>query len=87
MGIDLLQRTRDMVYFHAGDMMAVLDKHYYLIKKGSNVNLYDYNKLSTENIYSAHKLHADSMMAHSFTFLQTANWMMQNRKVKYIKAH
>lgn len=82
LGINLLEEKRPFVYFSADDKLACLNEKYYLIiqKRGQEA-LYDYKEKSLENVITEHPELVKEMKHYTYSMLQTAQWMINNRKI------
>jgi phosphoglycerol transferase MdoB-like AlkP superfamily enzyme len=87
-GIDLLREERPFMYFCADDRIGCLDKEYYLIlRKNGKETLYAYENLSTQNLINEFPAKVDSMKKYTFSMMQTCQWMIDQKRLKYTQAH
>jgi len=83
-GIDLLKDCRPFIYFCADDKIGCMDKEYYLIlRKNGKETLYQYADLKTANLIDKFPSKVDSMKEYTFSMMQTTQWMIDQKKLKY----
>jgi len=85
LGINLLKEERPFIYFTADDNLGVLNNEYFLIiKNAGGESLYKYREGSVDNVIGFNKELVDSMKTYAYSMLQTANWVIENKKT-YLK--
>lgn len=81
MGIDLLKESRPYIYFTSNDRIGCIGKDFYFIHRNDgNEKLYYYENLDTGNYLDKYKAKTDSMRTYAYSMLQTAQWMIENKK-------
>jgi phosphoglycerol transferase MdoB-like AlkP superfamily enzyme len=82
MGIDLLKQKRLFAYFSQDNRLCVInDKFYLVIDKYGSEYLYQYKSGSDKNYAEQFPALVDSMKTYAYSFLQTTQWMIENKKV------
>lgn len=82
LGIDLLKEKRPCIYFTADDKIGCLGKDYFFIHRmidGAEF-LHHYKDFDRKNHFTEHQPIADSLRNYAFSMLQTAQWMITNKK-------
>lgn len=86
MGIDLLSQKRPYAYFSQDNRLCVInDEYYFVADKYGSEYLYKYNSGSNENYNAAYPSLTDSMKNYAYSFLQTTQWMIENKKTSVVK--
>jgi len=81
----LLKEDRPFTYFTADNKLGVLNNEYFLIiKNAGGESLYKYREGSVDNVIGFNKELVDSMKTYAYSMLQTANWVIENKKT-YLK--
>lgn len=80
-GIDLIRETRPFAYFSDDDKLGCISDEYFLcVEKSGNRSLYSYRDKSSTDLVEAKTALADSMQTYAMSMLQTAQWMLINKK-------
>ncbi len=80
-GVDLLHEKRPYAYFTHDDKLGCLDeKHYLIVDKQGKRSLYPYTNTDASDCLNEKSALADSMQIYSMSMLQTAQWMLLNKK-------
>ncbi len=86
MGIDLLRRKRDAVYFSANTTIAALNDSLLMIRRDDgSKTLYDYRNYSLENIADKYPDATAQLERLALSNFQTSVWMLKSGKGKYEK--
>jgi phosphoglycerol transferase MdoB-like AlkP superfamily enzyme len=81
LGINLLNEERPFIYFTADDKLGVLNQEYFLIvRNAGGESLYKYRESSVENEIDIKNKLVESMKTYTYSMLQTANWLIENKK-------
>jgi phosphoglycerol transferase MdoB-like AlkP superfamily enzyme len=81
LGIDLISQQRPCIYFSSDDKIGVLDHEYFLvIRKNGQESLYHYPDNDLGNHLEQEPERAARLKKYALTHLQTALWIMKNRK-------
>jgi len=82
MGIDLFTGERPYAFFCKDFLVGCLDKkHFLVIQKFGGESMYDYSTNSAENVLEENKALRDSMKTYTYSMLQTAQWLLENKKL------
>ena len=80
-GIDLRKDTRPYAYFTADNKIGVINNDYFLvIRKNDKETLYKYKQKDLNNYLADNKQLSDSMKIYAYSMLQTAKWIIDNKK-------
>jgi phosphoglycerol transferase MdoB-like AlkP superfamily enzyme len=80
-GIDLLKEKRPYIYFSGDDKLGCLDKEFLLIHtKYGNEKLYRYTNRDIKDYSKENNAVVDSMKEYMLSNLQSAQWMIENKK-------
>ena len=86
LGINLLNEKRPFIYFTADDKLGVLNNEYFLIIRNTGgESLFKYREDSVKNIFETNTELIDSMKTYAYSMLQTAYWVIQNKKTNVLK--
>lgn len=86
MGIDLLKQKRPYAYFSQDNRLCVInDEFYFVADKYGSEFLYKYKTGSDFNYINTFTHVADSMKNYAYSFLQTTQWMIENKKTSAVK--
>jgi phosphoglycerol transferase MdoB-like AlkP superfamily enzyme len=81
LGIDLLREHRPFMYFSADDKIGCIDNNYlYIYRKNGGETLHNFKQNSPENEINSHSAEAKEMKQYALSMLQTAQWMITNKK-------
>ncbi|MBP6335397.1 MAG: LTA synthase family protein [Bacteroidia bacterium] len=87
-GIDLLREERPFMYFCADDKIGCIDKqHYFIQRKNGIETLFEYENLNMENMLKSYPGKVDSMKNFTHSIMQTTQWMIDNKRLKYTDSH
>jgi len=82
LGINLFKEERPYAFFCKDYLVGCLDKRRFLIiQKFGGESLYDYSNGKAENILEDNKTLSDSMKTYTYSMLQTAQWLLENKKL------
>jgi len=82
-GVNLLTEKRPYAFFSQDNRLCVINDEYYLvIYKSGNESLFKYKKNLTENVASQHTALVNDMKKYAYSFLQTTQWMIENKKTE-----
>lgn len=83
LGIDLLRETRPFIYFCSDDKIGCLNQEYFLVIRGSGFqSLYRFARGDPRDYSPQDQPMAGRMRSYCLSMLQTARWMVENRKVE-----
>jgi len=81
LGIDLMHESRPYIFFNADDKYGVIDRNWLLIgKTDGSQKLYKYQSKDTRNYATENPEQAAKMNAYAKSNLQTAQYMILNKK-------
>ena len=81
LGVDLMKHNRPYMYFSADDKYGCISKDYFLVVRNIGTeSLYHYENEDTRNYISEKPELADSMKHYAKSMIQTAQWMLLNKK-------
>ncbi|HPH62571.1 MAG TPA: sulfatase-like hydrolase/transferase [Paludibacteraceae bacterium] len=83
-GIDLMKEKRDMMFFASDDAYCCIDSSFYYVCRSEGAEtLYPYKEKGKEkeNVIAAHAEHAKKMQDYVKCMMQTAQYMINNKKV------
>lgn len=82
LGINLFKEERPYAFFCKDYLVGCLDKkHFLIIQKFGGESLHNYKSGNTENILEENKALSDSMKTYTYSMLQTALWLLENKKL------
>ncbi len=82
-GVDLIRDKRPYTYFSADDNIGCLNDKYFFLKNSNGLEfLYAYKLNSIKNEIENKKDLADSMRLYTYSMMQTAQYIMRQRKLK-----
>lgn len=82
-GVNLLAEKRPYAFFSQDNRLCVINDEYYLvIYKSGNESLFKYKKNLTDNVAAQHTALVDDMKKYAYSFLQTTQWMIENKKTE-----
>ncbi|MBI4946649.1 MAG: sulfatase-like hydrolase/transferase [Bacteroidetes bacterium] len=82
LGINLFTEERPYVFFCKDYLVGCLDKkHFLIIQKFGGESMYDYSNNSEKNVLENNKTLLDSMKTYTYSMLQTAQWLLENKKL------
>lgn len=81
LGIDLLREKRPFAFFCADDKVGCVDEEWLFIASQAQGDfLHRYQTGARENFIKTMNSRADSMRNYAFSMMQTAQWMIKNKK-------
>ncbi len=82
LGIDLFNEERPFAFFCKDYLVGCLDKkHFLVIRKFGGESLHNYTSGNIENVIGQNRALADSMKTYTYSMLETAQWMLENKKL------
>lgn len=82
-GINLLAEKRPYAFFSQDNRLCVINDEFYLvIYKSGKESLFQYKNNLTENVASQHTELVNDMKKYAYSFLQTTQWMIENKKTE-----
>jgi phosphoglycerol transferase MdoB-like AlkP superfamily enzyme len=82
LGVNLFKDERPFAFFCKDYLVGCLDKkHFLVIQKFGGESLHDYRSGNPESVLEENKALADSMKTYTYSMLETAQWMLENRKI------
>ena len=82
LGINLFSEIRPFAFFCHDYLVGCMNEKYFLIvRKFGGESLHDYTNGNPENIIEKNRTLADSMKTYTYSMLQTAEWMLENKKL------
>ncbi|MBI3501067.1 MAG: sulfatase-like hydrolase/transferase [Bacteroidetes bacterium] len=82
LGINLFSESRPYAFFCKDYLVGCLnEKYFYIVRKFGGESLHDYTSGSPENILKQHRALADSMKVYTYSMLETAEWLLENKKL------
>jgi phosphoglycerol transferase MdoB-like AlkP superfamily enzyme len=82
-GEDLLEKDREYIFFSADNAIGCIsDSLFYTWHNDGRESLYNYKNHSSDNILESHKEEAAKMRKYAFSMMQSAQYMLQNDRVK-----
>ncbi|MBI2281970.1 MAG: sulfatase-like hydrolase/transferase [Bacteroidetes bacterium] len=82
LGVDLFTHRRPYAYFCNDDKLGVINNEYlFIYRKNSNSSLYKYNETSVTDYIKLLPQLADSMKNYAFSQMQTAQYLIENKKL------
>ncbi|MDA0986668.1 MAG: sulfatase-like hydrolase/transferase [Bacteroidetes bacterium] len=86
LGTDLINDKKPFAYFSADDKIGCIDENYYYINNLSvGESLFEYKLNGTENIIYQNKQVADKMKNYANSFIQSAQFLVNNKKTYFVK--
>jgi len=83
-GIDLAKETRPYAYFCADEEIGCVGEEFYLVHRMNGPEtLYRFKNEEKRNYAGVYPALADSMRNYAFSMLQSAQWMVKNRKTGF----
>lgn len=81
LGVDLMKHDRPYMYFSADDKYGCINKDYFLVVRNIGTeSLYHYQNEDTKNYIEEKPELVDSMKHYAKSMIQTAQWMLLNKK-------
>lgn len=81
LGVDLMKHDRPFMYFSADDKYGCINKDYFLVVRNiGTTSLYHHPDEDTKNYVETKAELADSMKHYATSMIQTAQWMLLNKK-------
>lgn len=82
LGINLFSEKRPFAFFCKDYLVGCLnEKHFLIIRKFGGESLHDYPNNNPENTIEQHRSLADSMKTYTYSMLETAQWLLINKKL------
>lgn len=82
LGINLFSETRPFAFFCKDYLVGCLDKkHLLIVRKFGGESLHEYTTENPANILDQNLTLADSMKTYTYSMLQTALWLLENKKL------
>jgi hypothetical protein len=82
MGINLFEEDRPFAFFCKDYLVGCIDKkHFLVIQKFGGESLYEYRSGGSDNVIEQNQALADSMKAYTYSMFQTAQWMLENKRL------
>ncbi len=82
LGINLFLESRPYAFFCKDYLVGCLDEtHFLIVRKFGGESLHDYTNGKQENILEQNRALADSMKIYTYSMLQTALWLLENKKL------
>ena len=83
LGINLFTESRPYAFFCKDYLVGCVDeKHFLIVRKFGGESLHDYTIEAPENILEQNRALADSMKTYTYSMLQTAKWLLENKKIE-----
>lgn len=86
-GIDLLKESRPYIFFSNDDKIGCIDNNYFYEYRcvNNDESLYKYRNKDINNYAPSMRAKADSMRTYAFSMMQSAQWLIANKKVGIVK--
>lgn len=82
LGINLFEEDRPFAFFCKDYLVGCLDEDYFLVvRKFGGASLHDYSNGNPQNILEQHPSLADSMKTYTYSMFQSAQWLLENKKL------
>jgi hypothetical protein len=82
LGINLFSESRPYAFFCKDYLVGCLnEKNFYIVRKFGGESLHDYKSGNPENIIEENRALADSMKTYIYSMLQTAEWLLEQKKL------
>ena len=82
LGINLFKEERPFAFFCKDYLVGCLDKkHFLIIRKFGGESMYDYSNGNAENVLEKNRALSDSMKTYTYSMFQTAQWLLENKKL------
>lgn len=82
MGMDLTKEERPFIFFCKDYLVGCMDREKFLIvRKFGGESMHAYRKGDPENILESNRELADSMKVYTYSMLQSARWLLENKKL------
>lgn len=80
-GVDLFREKRPFAFFCKDDLIGCVDSSSFLIiRKFGGESLHEYKTRNADNLIEKKSALADSMKTYVYSMLQSANWLLENKK-------